>query len=125
MKGLTKDDSATIGFVTACLFAGAININEFSQWVLFVVENQKEIPSYLLDLLDFKEALFKIYKVIGFVPPWPGTEDEKLALLGIAYNRGREPFQCPLKREEAVEKLRQFPSVQQTFVETFPFLPRE
>src|SRR5689334_13849932 len=29
---LTKDDSATIGFVVACLFAGAIDIQELRSW---------------------------------------------------------------------------------------------
>jgi hypothetical protein len=122
MNGLTKNDSNEIGFVTTCLFAQALDIDELHDWISLVLGSRVNTPSYLLDLLEFKGPLFKIYKIIGFVPPWPGTDDEKLALFGVAYQRGREPFQCPLSRDEALAKLKEFPNVRLTFAKTFPFL---
>jgi hypothetical protein len=79
----------------------------------------------MIDLLDFNEPLFKLSKVIGFEPHWPGTEDEELALFGIAYKRGRIPFQCPLSSEEAIAKLDLYPSIKATFVKYFPFATLE
>jgi hypothetical protein len=122
MNGLTKNDSEQIGFATACLFAEALNIDELHQWILLILESQADTPPYLLELLEFSGPLFKIYKIIGFVPSWPGTQDEKLALFGIAYKRGREPFQCPLTREQALAKLEEFPNVRAVFSKMFSFI---
>ena len=124
MAGLSKEDSSRIGFVVSCLFAEAINLHEFRQWVTTIYEGETEIPTYMVDLLDFNGPLFKLSKVIGFEPHWPGTEDEELALFGITYQRDRIPFQCPLNREEAIAKLERHPSIKETFIKNFPFLPK-
>lgn len=123
MNGLTKEDSSTIGFVTSCLFAQALDISEFQKWVTHVLETETSpVPVYFTELSGFSGPLCKIYKAIGFVPHWPFSEDEKLALVGIAYKRGHEPFDCPIDRETAAEKLKQYPHVEERFRSAFPFL---
>ena len=123
MNGMTKEDSGTIGFVTSCLFAQALDISEFQKWVAHVLETETTpTPGYLIELSEFSGPLYQIYKAIGFVPHWPYSEDERLALFGIAFKRGRQPFDCPLDRPTAAQKLKQYPHLEERFCSTFPFL---
>lgn len=122
MEGLTKDNSARIGFVVSCLYAEALNIEEMKQWVMQIYEGSETPPTYFVDLLDFKPPLYTITKVIGFVPNWAYSEDEELALFGIAYLRGRVPYDCPLSRDEALLKLKSHPAIEQKFRAEFPFV---
>lgn len=122
MRGLTKDDSERIGFVTSCLFGQALDIEEMKQWVTNLLAAEQDTPLYLIDLLDFKGPLSDIFKVVGFVPHWPFGEDAELALYGIAFKRGRQPYDCPLNREEALQKLAQYPQVESAYRSEFPFI---
>jgi hypothetical protein len=122
VNGLTKNDSERLGFVISCLFKGAIDVAEFHRWVTMIFEEDGTPPGYMVDLLEFKGPLASVFKVIGFVPHWPYSEDEELALFGITFNRGRTRFECPLSTEEAIEKLRQFPRIEKRFRSEFPFI---
>lgn len=123
MKGFTKEDSSRIGFATSCLFYEAIDLAEMHQWILRLMEEPASSPPpYLVDLLEFSAPLSHIYKVIGFVPHWPQPDDAKEALFGIAFKRGRQPYDCPIDRETAIRKLNQFPQVESTFRAEFPFI---
>lgn len=123
MNGFTKDNSTRIGFAISCLFTSALDLKEMQQWILKLLqEPDSSPPTYLIDLLDFDSPLAHIFKVIGFVPHWPFSEEARLALYGIAFKRGRQPYDCPLSREEAIQILAQFPEVESTFRAEFPFL---
>ncbi len=109
--------------MTSCLFYDALEIEGMHQWILRLLENPgNPLPAYLIDLLDFEAPLSHIFKVIGFVPHWPFSEDAKDALYGIAFKRGRQPYDCPLTREQAIQKLNQYPEVELRFRTEFPFL---
>src|SRR5262245_5426791 len=119
-SGLTKKDSSRIGFVVSSLFSEALNVSEMHEWITHVMGSEATTPGYLFVLFEFRGPLFKIYETIGFVPHWPYTDDEKLALLGIAFKRGREPFDPPIDRETALKKLHQYPHIEERFRATFP-----
>jgi hypothetical protein len=120
--GFDKNDSRRLGFVTACLFAGAVNVGDVRNWAVDVLAREEGSAPCLIDLCEFDDSPFKIYKVIGFVPLWSYSEDQRLALFGIAARRGREPFDWPLTVDEAVEKLAQHPEIEAAFRTEFPFL---
>jgi len=122
MKGFTREDSGEIGFVTSCLFTDAVDTKEMQQWILKVLEkSESSYPTYLIDLLDLNVPLH-IFKVIGFVPHWPFSEDARLALWGIAFKRGRQTYDCPVSREEAIRTIAEYPEVESKFRAEFPFL---
>jgi len=70
-SGLTKKDSSRIGFVVSSLFSEALNVSEMHEWITHVMGSEATTPGYLVDLLEFRGPLFKIYETIGFVPHWP------------------------------------------------------
>jgi hypothetical protein len=115
-------DSDQIGFVVSCLFYQAINKDELHKWTYEVIKKYDELPIYIYDLAYFDEPLFHISKVIGFVPHWPFSLEDKQALDGIAYKRGVEPYDCPLTKEEALKKLEECPHIEKKFREIFPFI---
>lgn len=122
MAGFTKNDSGRIGFVTSCLFAQALDVEEMKQWATNMLAGSEESPPYMVDLLEFNSPLADIFQIIGFVPHWPYSEDAELALYGLAFKRGREPYDCPLDRGTALKKLEQHPEVESTFCAEFPFI---
>ena len=121
IEGLTRDDSSTIGFVVSCYFANAIDTAELRQWAEHVVVFGTEYPRYILDLLEFDEARFHIYRVLGFSPSSEFSKKASDALSGVAYARGREVFDGP-PRHVALLALRRCPDIQSRFNSVFPFL---
>lgn len=124
LNHLTKDEGDTIGFVIACLFSSAIDLNEFKQWATSIVEmlNVEDIPDYIFKLLDFDEPLAGVYKAVGFAPVWNRSEKEEAALYGIAVKRGRDIFDMPISSSYALECLDENSHIKNSFNEVFPFL---
>jgi len=119
---LTKDNSTSIGFVVACIFAGAIDKQELRAWADHVLVSADSCPPYVMDLSTFDEEFYHIFKVIGFVPHCDLTSDEKNALVGIAFAREREQFEPVPSREQALAALAAHLSVLARFRDTFPFI---
>jgi hypothetical protein len=119
---LTKDDSATIGFVVACLFAGAIDVRELRSWAEHVLTASDACPTYVIDLSTFDQPLFHIYRLIGFVPSSALTDSERVALVGIAAARGRDPFEPVPTKEQALAALAAQRHLLTRFRATFPFI---
>ena len=67
MRGLTREDSSLIGFVSCCYVRGVIDTEELNKWAEEIIASTSEYPTYIVDLLEFKEARFHVYKVIGCV----------------------------------------------------------
>jgi hypothetical protein len=119
---LTKDNSETIGFVVACLFAEAIGKDELRAWTGHIFATTETQPVYLADLCTFDEPLFHIFDVIGFVPRCDLSEPQEVALVGIACARGRKRFESEPAREHALAVLKLHPGVLNRFRATFPFI---
>ena len=119
---LTKDDPTTIGFVVSCIFACAIDTRELQAWADHVLMTVDTYPSYIVDLSTFDEPLFHIYRIIGFTPHSHLTKTEQMALVGIAFLRGRQQFEPEPNRAQALAALAAHPLVVADFRETFPFL---
>ena len=119
---LTKENSATIGFVVACLFAKAIDKDEMHAWADHIFATTDSCPSYLVDVSTFDEPLFHISRVIGFVPVSGLSDSEQVALVGIAFLRGRDQFEPAPTREQAVSALATHQHLVTRFRETFPFI---
>jgi hypothetical protein len=119
---LTKENSATIGFVVSCIFAGAIDKRELQAWADHVLVSTDSYPPYIVDLSTFDEPLFHISRVVGFVPHSNLSDSEKDALVGIAFVRGREQFEPVPSRDQALAALAAHPPVLARFRETFPFI---
>ncbi|MFB3304713.1 hypothetical protein [Pseudomonas sp. AMR01] len=108
-------------FVLACLFCGAIEKHEFNAWCAQAV-SLSEAPDFLFDLMCFNDEIFKIYKVIGYVPHWEHSDAYEYALYGIAVRRGFEPYDMPVSPDEALANLDALPEVKSLFVEVFDFI---
>jgi hypothetical protein len=119
---LTRDASATMGFVVACLFSEAIDKRELQAWADHVIGSTDSYPLYILDLSTFDRELCHLYEVIGFVPHCDLSDSEDAALVGIAYARGRTPFEPQPTREQALATLGRHTQVLERFRATFPFL---
>jgi hypothetical protein len=119
---LDRDDSVTIGFVVACLFRQAISVEELRAWADHVLLSAPAYPNYVTELSLFDGYFKDIFGVIGFVPSRGLSEDQELAVGGVALVRGREPFDPPASRTEALAALGRHPEVLAEFRSTFPFL---
>lgn len=122
MSGFTRENSERIGFAVSCLFTQALSVSEMRQWAVKVLEELDNPPPYLVDLMDFDAPLGKLYEIIGFAPHWQHSDEARLALYGIAHKRGRQAFDCPLSREEALQILAQHAEVETRFRNEFPFV---
>ncbi len=122
MTRITKEDSRELGFVFPCLFKQAITLEEMKKWCYEVIRSHDEYPDYILDIIDFSGAIAHLYKTVGFSPHWPFAEEDKLALYGIAYKRGRDMYDCPISKKQALEELRRRPVIEKYFKEIFPFI---
>lgn len=124
MLKIYKENSEDLGFVIGCLFSEAINLTEFNQWVELCISNleQDNIPLYLFELLDFNDSLAKIYNSIGFVPISNLSEEESLALYGIAYLRKKDIYDPEINKSQALKLLEKHPLVMNRFKEAFPFI---
>lgn len=121
MDGLTQEDSSLIGFVVACYFCDAIGTADLNRWAEHILATRDHYPDYILDLLEFNEARFHIYRVIGFSPSAAISRQEDEAIAGIAYLRGSKPMDGP-PVEVALNRLKKMPAVRERFLSTFPFL---
>ncbi|WP_223202949.1 hypothetical protein [Stenotrophomonas sp. 169] len=110
-----------LGFVIACLLSQAITIDEFNDWAgrALLLEGA---PNFLVDLADFHEAPFKVYRVIGYVPDWTLERSVEHAIIGIAVSRGIIPFEMPISRDEALESIRSNKLVCDMFSMEFPLI---
>lgn len=122
MKGLEKNDSDLIAFVNACLFFQAIDKKEINDWATHIVATEKDYPMYIVDLMAFNEAIFKVTNVIGFAPHWERTEDEEKALYGISYKRGINVYDSSVSKQQALDKLDENPLIEKKFRKVFPFI---
>lgn len=119
---LTRDNSATIGFVTTCLIVGAIDRGELHAWADHIFITADSCPAYMVDLCTFDEPLFHIFEVIGFVPSSGLSDNERVTLVGIALLRGHERFEPIPTRDEALSALAAHPHIVSRFRTTFPFI---
>lgn len=125
MKGLTKEDSARIGFVVDCVFSGALSMAELREWALGVYGEPGEPPLYFLELIEFDQTANHLHRCLGFVPSGPFTERVGRAIWGIAAKRGRLPADCAITREHALEILARHPEVEECYRQEFPFIDLE
>lgn len=110
-----------MGFVITCLFCGAISKEELKVWCAQALLLNKA-PPYLYDLMDFHDELFKLYKVIGYVPHWEHSDGDEYALYGVAVRRGFESYDMPLTPNEALAHLEASPDIESVFREVFAFI---
>ncbi|MFC7422147.1 hypothetical protein ACFQNF_20010 [Iodobacter arcticus] len=121
---ITKEKNKDIGFVIQCLFTSAISVDELKQWAAYVMEilPDNERPDYILDLLDFDQPIMNVFNVLGFVPSWECSDEEDLALYGIAIERGRPVYDVPGTIADAKEALLALPNVRMLYEKNFPFI---
>ncbi|AVP96790.1 hypothetical protein C7S18_06065 [Ahniella affigens] len=126
MKGLTREDSSTIGFVGACYLSNAVDTPELNEWAERIMIVGSGYPDYVVDLREFEAPRFHFYRVVGFTADRSLSDTESHAIYGIAYLRGREVVDCP-SREVATAALSSCPHILEEFRATFPFLysPRQ
>ncbi|WP_325101002.1 MULTISPECIES: hypothetical protein [unclassified Pseudomonas] len=110
-----------LAFVITCLFCSAISRDELNIWSAQALA-LNNAPSYLYDLMDFQDEIFKIYKVTGYVPHWEHAEGDEYALYGIAARRGFKPYDMPVTTNEALIHLEASPRIENLFREVFPFI---
>jgi hypothetical protein len=124
LTGLTVDDSEKIRFVVACLFSSTISQAEPRSWCLHTIQelDTSKIPSYLYKLAEFDEPLARVFQIIGFVPHWHHTDDERSALFGIVVNRGASRNEWPVDAVHTLKTLAENLSVEQRFRREFPFV---
>lgn len=108
-----------LGFVITCLFCEAIDRSELQSWCAGFL-GAEGAPDFLYDLIEFDEPIFKIYKVIGYVPNWSHSKNEEYALYGIALLRGTVPSDMPLSAAEMLDELARLPAIQHMFRKVFP-----
>lgn len=120
MEGLTKEDSSRIGFVVSALMTGAIDSPEVGGWAEHVLSTSLHYPPWIIDLLDFQEAAFHIYRVIGFAPSSCLTSSQDRALAGIALLRGREIDTTVVSVAAAKRALISHPEILARFQAEFP-----
>lgn len=124
MKGLTRENSNLIGFITKSLAYHAIDRKDVREWAIQTVVNNNvdELPMYIINLMDFDDNSEDIYKIIGFVPTWKNYKLQLNALYGIAVKRGRKLTDINLSDKDALNALEKHPEVEKLFRETFPFI---
>jgi hypothetical protein len=119
---LSRENSSDIGFVVACLLAGAIDRGELQAWADHVLVTTESCPPYIGDLSTFDEPLSHIYRVIGFMPISGLADSEQFALIGIAIVRERGRFELMPTGEQALAALAKNPQIMTRFRTTFPFI---
>lgn len=120
---LTKEKSDDIGFVKSCFIIGAINRDEFNEWIMFVINSSdvNELPVYIYDLIDFNGDFFDLINTIGFTPDPVLTEEEDDAIYGIAIKRfGGED--SSLLKNKWLNSLNKNMHILDRFRKVFPFI---
>lgn len=110
-----------MAFVITCLFCGAISKEELNFWCAQALSLNNS-PAFLYDLMEFHDEIFKVYKVVGYVPNWEHANSDEHALYGIAVRRGVEPYDMPLTPNEALACLEASPDIERLFSQVFDFI---
>ena len=118
---LSKDDSSDIGFALWCLASEAISKEEFSEWILHVIEVVPDPPLYIFDLLDSSGYLTDINKSIPFTPSAGLSDHQVSAISGIALTRGVSPFE-EVDEKQCMKAMRKETAVVEQFSQLFPFI---
>lgn len=121
LSGTSCFSDELMAFVITCLFCGAISRDELNLWCVQAL-SLNDAPVFLYDLMDFHDEIFKVYKVIGYVPHWEHSENDENALYGIAVRRGFEPYDMPLTPNEALACLEASPDIERLFDKVFEFI---
>lgn len=121
---ICKHESSDLSFALSCLFNEAITLQEFRQWVELVISsaNISNLPSFVFDLLEFNDDIFKIYDTIGFVPDKEVTLEEENAIIGLAFIRNKSLYDSPITEKTAINALKNQPLIKSRFENTFPFI---
>lgn len=118
-----KNNCDDLGFSIDCLFLGAIDLNEFKQWITYVIENQEEYPTYFFEILDLKEEVkTHVLKVMPYHPNWQHSKVESHSISGVSYKRFLNFVSDNISRKAALEALSKNPNIEERFKETFPFI---
>lgn len=120
---LKREASDDIGFAKSCFITGAINRDEFNEWVLFVINNSSvdELPLYIYELIDFNGDFSDLIEIIGFTPDPVLNEDEDDALYGLTIKRfGKSHFSS--KKNRWLSALDNNPHILARFIKMFPFI---
>ncbi len=122
---VSKDNSSDLGFAEGCLIMNIISLDEFKEWLYLVIERNEDIPTYIFDLLDFKDRLELIgesMEVIGYVPSSAVTSAEMNAMDGIGFLRFSNYHSDSYTKEQAIALLKKQPQLIERFKKTFPFI---
>ncbi|MBC9248443.1 hypothetical protein H4P12_17405 [Paracoccus sp. 11-3] len=122
---LTKDDNEDISFASSCLVSGVITLEEFKAWAYSIVENEKDVPSYIFDIVELENKFdytLNMHRIIGFFPSWELSGEEDAALEGIGYKRYKDFSSDFAPRNQALAALEKNPQVEERFLRTFPFI---
>jgi len=117
---IDKENSDDLGFALSALACQAITIDEFKEWVGFVIGNF-QYPEEFVDLLD-AQFIVDACKAIPFTPTLADREAIEKALYGVAYSRFSGLFDASVPEPAAREALSQRGDVLDRFRETFPFI---
>ena len=118
---LNSFNDELMAFVITCLFCGAISKDELNTWCAQTL-SLNNATNFLYDLMDFQDEIFKVYKVIGYVPHWEHEKGDEYALYGIAVRRGFKPYDMPISTNEALTHLEASPHIENLFKEVFAFI---
>jgi len=110
-----------MAFVLTCLFCEAISRDEFNAWCA-QASSLNAAPAFLYDLMGFHDEIFKVYRVVGYVPCWEHEKNDEYALYGIAVRRGFESFDMPVTPSEALDSLKVSPKIELLFGQVFDFI---
>lgn len=123
---ITIEDSDDLGFVKECLFAGAISMAEFNDWITLLIADHDDLPTFVFDLIDLQEedrAKLGNWRTFrGFVPSWKATSGQTAAVDGIGFARNARFESEMFGRDEALAALARHPEIADRFRETFPFI---
>lgn len=106
--------------MVGALMTGAIDSTEVAGWAEHVLSTSQHYPPWIIDLLDFQEAAFHIYRVIGFTPSSGLSPSQDRALAGIALVRGREIDTAIVSVAAAKQALISHPEILARFQAEFP-----
>ena len=127
--GVEDDTGADLGFVLSSLALGMISMQEFHQWIRYVIAQAPEgdVPPYLEAMLALEKpaSVFRPNEtVMRRIPHDPFITDDRFdAMLGLQFFLRQDKAQATaLTQEEAEAALRRHPEVADRFFALFPFL---
>ena len=127
--GVEDDTGADLGFVLSCLALGMITMEEFHQWIHYVIDHTPggDVPPHLVALLAVKNRtnVFRPNQaVMRRIPHDPFITDDRFdAMLGLQFFLRIDRTQAnDITQAEAEDALRRNPEVADRFFALFPFL---